>query len=117
MFLPSLNISNVAACLLQPITRFVWCALVLVLVFAPSIAEGQRATLTDDAQVSASAPNQNFGSRTTVQISGTNLRGFFKFNLAPNLPNGTTGSQIEKATFKLFVNAVTTPGNLDLYSV
>jgi len=117
MFLPSLNISDVAACLLQPITRFVWCALVLVLVFAPSIAEGQRATLTDDAQVSASAPNQNFGSRTTVQISGTNLRGFFKFNLAPNLPNGTTGSQIEKATFKLFVNAVTTPGNLDLYSV
>ncbi|PYS67897.1 MAG: hypothetical protein DMF69_21780, partial [Acidobacteria bacterium] len=68
---------------------------VILVLLLPLIAAGQRANLTDDAQVSSNTPNQNFGSKTTVQVSGTNLRGFFKFKLTPNLPNGTTGGQIE----------------------
>jgi len=64
---------------------------VILILLLPLIAAGQRASLTDDAQVSSNTPNQNFGSKTTVQVSGTNLRGFFKFKLTPNLPDGTTG--------------------------
>src|SRR6266403_305735 len=94
----------------------VLCSLLLALL-SPIVTAGQRATLTDDAQTAANAANQNFGSRVSVQISGTTFRGFFKFKLTPNLPTGTTGAQIEKATLKLYLSAVNTPGNLEVYRV
>ena len=85
--------------------------------FGPTAAMAQQATLTDDSQTSSNNPNQNFGSKVTFQVSGATLRGFVKFKLTPNLPTGTTGSQIEKATLKLFVTAVNTAGTIDVYRV
>ena len=34
----------------------------------------QQATLTDDAQTSATAPNQNFGTNVSVRVSGAKDR-------------------------------------------
>jgi len=77
----------------------------------------QQATLTDDAQTSAAAANQNFGNNASVRVSGPNIRGFFKFKLTPNLTPGTTGSRVGKATLKLFVAGVNTPGTFDVFRV
>ncbi len=88
-----------------------------VVLLLPDRTTAQQATLTDDAQTSAAAPNQNFGTNVSVRVSGTNIRGFFKFKLTPNLPPGTTGSRIGKATLKLFVGGVTTPGTFDVFRV
>jgi hypothetical protein len=118
MFLISQGPRRVSVCSV-PVARclsIVWCLFIFAVLF-PRSAVGQRATLTDDTQVSANNPNQNFGSKTSVQISGTSLRGFLKFKLTPNLPNGTTGGQIEKATLKLYLSAVNTPGSLELYRI
>lgn len=60
----------------------------------PGRTPAQQATLTDDTQTSAAAPNQNFGANASIRVSGANTRGFFKFKLTPNVPSGTTGSQI-----------------------
>lgn len=90
---------------------------VAVIVLLPVSSLAQQATLTDDAQTSTSNPNQNFGSRVSVQVSGTTFKGFLKFKLTPNLPNGTTGVRIEKATLKLFVTAVNTAGAAEVYRV
>ena len=88
----------------------------LIMLF-PAHSAGQQATLTDDAQTSAGTPNQNFGANASVRVSGTNIRGFFKFKLTPDLPAGTTGSRVGKATLKLFVGSVTTPGTFDVFRV
>jgi hypothetical protein len=42
----------------------------------PGRSTAQQATLTDDAQTSAAAPNQNFGSNVSVRVSGANIQGF-----------------------------------------
>lgn len=83
----------------------------------PSRSIAQQATLTDDAQISTVASNQNFGANASVRVSGTNIRGFFKFKLTPNLPPGTTGSRVGKATVRFFVGTVNTPGTIDVFRV
>jgi hypothetical protein len=90
---------------------------VAVIALLPSSSLAQQATLMDDAQTSTSNPNQNFGSKVSVQVSGTTFKGFLKFKLTPNLPTGTTGGRIEKATLKLFVTAVNTAGAAEVYRV
>ena len=83
----------------------------------PGRSTAQQATLTDDAQTSAAAPNQNFGGNASVRVSGATIRGFFKFKLTPNLPPGTTGGRIGKATLKFYVGTVTTAGTFDVFRV
>ena len=89
----------------------------VIVALLPNLVLAQQATLTDDAQTSTGNPNQNFGSKVSIQVSGTTFKGFLKFNFTPNLPTGTTGSLIEKATLKLFVTAVNTAGAAEVYRV
>src|SRR5262249_20020336 len=79
----------------------------------------QQATLTDDAYTSAKAgkTNRNFGGDETLILTATSERGFVKFKLTPNLPTGTVGSFVGKATLKLFVVNVNTPGTLEIRPV
>ncbi len=72
-----------------------------MVLFCPGVSIAQQATLTDDAHTESSKPNKNFGAEETVQVSATE-KGFLKFKLTSNLPTGTTGSRVGKATFKLF---------------
>lgn len=89
----------------------------VIVALLPSLVLAQQATLTDDAQTSTANPNQNFGSKVSVQVSGSTFKGFLKFKLTPILPTGTTGGRIEKATLKLFVTSVITAGAAEVYRV
>ena len=91
---------------------------VLVVLFgSASPALSQEATLTDDAYTSAKRAIKNFGADETVLVTATSEKGFLKFKLTPNLPAGTVGGHVGKATLKVFVGTVTAPGILTIYSV
>jgi hypothetical protein len=97
--------------------RTLLVCLLLCVGFLPSRALAQQGTLTDDAYTSTSKANKNFGAGDTVQVSGTTDRGFVKFKLTPSLPPNTIGSHVGKATLKLFVDNVATPGTLEIRPV
>ncbi len=97
-----------------------YCLLVLFLFsvgFLPSHASAQQGTLTDDAYTSSNKANKNFGSDQSVQITGATNRGFVKFKLTPSLPPNTIGTHVGKATLKLFIDNVATPGTFEICPV
>ena len=108
------HLSNPMTCAANVIIAIGAACLIMLM---PSRSIAQQATLTDDAQISTAAANQNFGANASVRVSGTNIRGFFKFKLTPNLPPGTTGSRVGKATVRFFVGTVNTPGTFDVFRV
>src|SRR5207244_4367434 len=77
----------------------------------------QQATVTDDAYTSNKKVNRNFGVDGSLSVTATTERGFVKFKLTPNLPAGTVGSHIGKATLKLFVGSVNAPGAFEIHAV
>lgn len=81
----------------------------------PASSYALEATLTDDASTVSSMPATNFGTKTALQISAGS-KSYITFDLS-TLPSGTVGADIAKATLKLYVNKVTTPGTFDLYRV
>ncbi|HXM36420.1 MAG TPA: DNRLRE domain-containing protein [Pyrinomonadaceae bacterium] len=89
----------------------------VVILLAPNLSLAQNATLTDDTHTNSLKPNKNFGTAETVQVRGTVHRGLLKFKLTPNLPPGTIGSHVGKATLKLFLGAVGAPGQIDVQRV
>src|SRR5260370_13688984 len=91
-------------------------ALTLVIGLLPERALAQQATLTDDAQTSAKEANRNFGSNESLQVTTTD-KSFIKFKLTPNLPAGTIGGHIGKATLKVFVSDVANAGQITIYRV
>src|SRR5689334_11431635 len=88
----------------------------LLVILLPSVALAQQATVSDDAYTSARKPNKNFGGDETLVLTSTapSERGFLKFKLTANLPVNTVGSYVGKATLKLFVGNVNTPGTLEI---
>jgi hypothetical protein len=108
------------------------CALAL----SPGGACAQQGTLTDDGVYppQQGAPSKDkvvtqSSNSQTLQVQGPNTKAgvataYIKFRLtggAPNqigdLPPGTPGSHVGKATLRLYVNEVTTPGAFDVYGV
>src|SRR4051812_3778459 len=91
----------------------------LAIGFLPSLASAQQATLTDDAYTSAKKANRNFGGDETVILTSPTPgeKGFLKFKLTPNLPTGTVGSYVGKATLKLYIGKVSSPGSFEVRSV
>src|SRR2546422_723136 len=100
-------------------SRRLWlfAAAYIAVILLPCFALAQQATLPDDAQTSANKPNKNFGDAESVQVTGTTEKGFLKFKLTPNLPAGSVGSYVGKATLKLFVGDVKAPGTLEIHPV
>lgn len=95
-------------------TTWILRSLLLVVITAilPTSSYAADGVLKDDAFTQANTPNQNFGNSANLRVaSGVNT--YLKFDLS-TLPAGTTGSAIAKATLKLWVNAVTTPGSFDV---
>jgi hypothetical protein len=66
------------------------------------------ATLTADSFVSTKAPTKNYGAQPALLLvnstSSGRQSGLLKFNLDQSLPDGTSGSDIAKATLKVFVS-------------
>src|SRR5438132_9552861 len=83
----------------------------LALIFAlglPCAANAQSA-LTDDGDTqTGNTPNLTLTSSSNV---------YLKFKLSSTLPSNTPGSSVAKATIKLYLGAVKTPGIVDVYQV
>ena len=73
-----------------------------------------QTVLSDDAYVSFSSSNGNFGTNPTLTVSGANSA-YIKFRVAAVLPAATPGTKIAKATIKLYVGKVARPGKVDVY--
>ncbi|MFN0205606.1 MAG: DNRLRE domain-containing protein [Planctomycetota bacterium] len=78
-----------------------------------TISGGGDATLTNDAHTSATAATKNYGAAPSLTLKGGGTKVHLRFGLSA-IPAGTTGSQLEKAELRLFVNKVTTPGSLEV---
>ena len=84
--------------------------MVITLLFVSNVyADG---ILKDDAFTQTSTPNQNFGANANLRVaSGVNSH--LTFDLS-SLPLGTSANDVAKATLRLWVNTVTTPGSFDI---
>src|SRR2546421_625707 len=89
----------------------------LVVVVFPHLAVAQQGTLTDDAYTSIRKANRNFGKDESLSVTGLPERGLVKFKLTPNLPSGTVGAHVGKATLALFVSDVSSAGQISIYRV
>ena len=90
----------------------------LVITICVAAAAFAQSIVTDDANTS-SVPKDvdtNFGTNPNLLVSPTNTI-YLKFKLSPSLPSGTVSSDISKATLKIYVGNVATPGTIDVAQV
>lgn len=84
-------------------------ALALVcLLLLPGCVRAQTATLAADTTVDTSRAAVNLGSLSNLYV-GNGQTSLLRFDLGM-LPSGVTASQISRATLRVYVNRVNTPG-------
>ena len=90
-------------------------ALLLFVILIGLISAHAQITPTGDAYTNTALPGNNFGSAITLGVVSPTQTTFIAFDLS-SIPAGYTGSNIAKATLKLYVSSVTTAGsfNVDL---
>ena len=86
-------------------------ASVLMLLLSVAALTYAQITPSDDAYVNSAAPTTNYGGAVTLNLSSAADSAFIRFDLTP-VPSGYSGASIAKATLKLYVNTVTTAGQL-----
>ncbi|MFZ3264595.1 MAG: DNRLRE domain-containing protein [Terriglobales bacterium] len=69
-------------------------------------------TPSADAYIDTASPSTNYGTSSVLDVESSQTT-YIQFNLS-SIPSGYTGADITKATLKLYVNAVTTAGNLNV---
>jgi len=87
----------------------------LIAMMCIGVAAAGQSVLTDDAHTS-NVPkdlDSNFGTSPNLFVSPTNAA-YLKFKLTPTVPVGTQGSDVSKATLKIYVGNVSTPGTIDV---
>ena len=88
----------------------------VAIVFAASLPlAAQTGTLAADTAVNSTHPATNYGNLTNLYVSGTSTA-LLRFDLG-TLPNGARAADVSRATLRLFVNRVTTPGVLTVGAV
>lgn len=85
-------------------------ALILALGALPAFAQ---ITPSDDAYTNTSSPGANFGAKTLLDVQSASQNAYIRFDLSP-LPVDYTGSDIAKASLKLYVNTVPTAGSFNV---
>ena len=100
--------------LLQQIARTV-ATTALLFAAAGLSAFASSATLVADTHVSTAQPSLNFGTLTNLDV-GNGYTSLVQFDLG-SLPSGTTAGQVARATLRLYVNRVDTPGGLAIQPV
>ncbi|MBI4593942.1 MAG: DNRLRE domain-containing protein [Candidatus Rokubacteria bacterium] len=71
--------------------------------------------LTDDARTSSATQadqDRNFGTNANLRVSST-AKSYIKFDFS-TLPSGTVGSDVAKATLKLWADSLTMAGSVDV---
>jgi microcystin-dependent protein len=90
--------------------------LLFALALVPSLeASAFDALLTDDTSLRLDRRSQYYGASAVLPVA-TNYYALFKFDL-DSLPPGTTADRISMASFTVFVDRVTRPGSLSLYTI
>lgn len=94
-----------------------WLLLVVTVMTLPTLLYAQS-PLSDDAQTSntTKSADKNFGSTATLTVSPSS-NAYLKFRLNSTLPEGTTRANIAKATIKLYIGGISSPGKIDVYQV
>ena len=77
-----------------------------------------QATLNDDAHTinTPKDGDSNFGTNPSLTVGPIN-NVYVKFKLSPALPPSTVATDLAKATLKLYVGNVGSPGTIDIYEV
>ncbi len=78
-----------------------------------SIRTEAQITPSADTYTNSAAPTTNYGAKTLLDVDGATQATYIQFDLS-SVP---TGAAISQATLKLYVNAVSTAGSFELYSV
>src|SRR5271156_5877022 len=92
--------------------RITLAVLVFTLVLGVSSAYGQL-TPSGDSYTNTADPTTNYGAKTVLDVESASQTAYIQFDLS-SIPSGYTGSDITKATLKLYVNAVTKAGSFNV---
>src|SRR4030095_14475739 len=87
----------------------------IILLTLPILSLAQSA-LTDDAHVSLSQGNANYGAKSNLSVS-PKQKPYLRFNLSSTLPAATPGPKVGRATLKLYIDSIKAAGKLDVYTV
>jgi hypothetical protein len=88
-------------------------SLLVLLMGVSAIAAFAQITPTADAYTNTASPGTNYGAKTLLDVDSSSQTAYIQFDLS-SIPSGYTGSSVAKATLKLYVNAVTTAGSLNV---
>ena len=91
--------------------------IIAALLTIPGVMFAQSA-LTDDAYTSGNSRNAdgNLGTKTSLTISPSG-NVYIKFKLSSTLPSSTPGSDVARATLKLYISTIVSEGKIDIYQV
>src|SRR5215470_12985428 len=95
---------------------FARIAVLVALTICFAGASRAQSVLTDDASTinSSKDGDSNFGTNPNLNVySSSNV--YLKFQTSATLPANFHGSDVAKATLKLYVSNITSPGAIDLY--
>lgn len=89
-------------------------------VLLPSLSFGVEAIVSDDAYTYSGSKTAKYGAQPILSVRGvggtTLKKSFIKFDLS-TVPAGITGTEVKKATLKLYVSKLITWGSFDVLNV
>jgi hypothetical protein len=100
----------------------------MFLMVVAAVAVQAEISVTDDTFTSTAAPSKSFGSSIGLVVqsptatgsltevseaSGYTANAYVRFNVIPSMPAGLNASNVSKATLRLFVNVVVSPGTFE----
>ncbi len=102
-------------------TQFLSTSIALLTAFAcTQPLAASEAVLTDDTTANRAIPKARYHTKPLLEVAasqrGVGKLAFLQFDLS-NLPEGTPGAQITKATLRLYCSRVKVPGMIDVAPV
>jgi hypothetical protein len=97
------------------ITQLRLASLLSLILLACTAAYGQL-TPSADSYTNTAAPTTNYGAKTVLDVESASQTTYIQFNLS-SIPSGYTSADITQATLKIYVNAVSAPGSLNVVYV
>jgi hypothetical protein len=84
-----------------------------VLLALSAVSVVAQITPSADSYTNTAQGSTNFGTKTLLDVQSATQTSYIQFDLS-SIPSGYTGSNIAKASLKLYVNVVTTSGSLNV---
>ena len=94
-------------------SRRLWPGYIFLFLLVIVARSWGQITPSDDAYTSSSQPNAHYGASATLLVEGAAANRFVRFDLS-SFPAGYPGDRVVKATLKVYVSTVTTPGSFNI---